>query len=63
LPVCAQVLTVTNAAEPITDNQTGEQSNQPITTLPDVDVVSTTKSVIIYYIICCLATFQPLWLV
>jgi len=34
-----------NAAntEPTADNQTGEQSNLPITALPDVDVVSTTK--------------------
>jgi len=39
-----QVANATNA-EPVTDNQTGEQSNQPITALPDVDVVSTTKCV------------------
>jgi len=39
-----QVLNVTNA-EPVADNQTGEQSNLPITALPDVDIVSTTKYV------------------
>jgi len=39
-----QVVNATNA-EPVADNQTGEQSNQPITALPDVDVVSTTKYV------------------
>ena len=39
-----QVLNVTNA-EPVGDNQTGEQSNLPITALPDVDIVSTTKYV------------------
>lgn len=39
-----QVLNATNA-EPVGDNETGEQSNLPITALPDVDVVSTTKYV------------------
>jgi len=39
-----QVLNVPNA-EPVGDNQTGEQSNLPIAALPDVDIVSTTKYV------------------
>lgn len=39
-----QVLNATNT-EPVADNQTGEQSNLPISALPEVDVVSTTKYV------------------